>query len=135
MRFTIAHYDKAIENLQAAKQQLEPDGRCCSICEDTGHQAFECGRNPLVAQELCRETVKQVKALEGNTRWLEKTSIVDGESTGPGHPLVELLDWIAGEYTCMGEVTGPSKVIPVTQEQDVRPPETHPPAGPAEASI
>lgn len=40
-------YDRAIENLRLGRKQLYPDGNCCSICEDTGHQAWECHHNPL----------------------------------------------------------------------------------------
>jgi hypothetical protein len=46
--FTAADYDEAIEALVAAKGQLEPDGRGCVVCGDSGHQAMECHHNPLV---------------------------------------------------------------------------------------
>lgn len=45
MRFTIEQYDSAIAHLQDARTQLEPDGHGCHCCGDSGHQAFECGRN------------------------------------------------------------------------------------------
>ncbi len=53
MRFTAKQYDEAIKSLTEAKKQLDPDGDCCSVCGDGGHQAFECGFNPLVAVEMC----------------------------------------------------------------------------------
>lgn len=44
-------YEAAIENLQLGMTQLVPDGNECAICGDGGHQAMECGRNPLLAIE------------------------------------------------------------------------------------
>lgn len=41
-------YEKAIETIKLAMTQLEPDGRSCVICEDIGHQAWECHFNPMV---------------------------------------------------------------------------------------
>jgi hypothetical protein len=43
-----ADYDEAVEALREARTQLEPDGRGCVVCGDTGHQAMECHHNPLV---------------------------------------------------------------------------------------
>lgn len=56
MRYTAAQYDEAIANLNLAKTQLEPDGHCCAICGDSGHQAWECAWNPLRAMEAARRT-------------------------------------------------------------------------------
>jgi hypothetical protein len=47
-RLTAEDYDEAIEQLLAARTQLEPDGRGCVVCGDSGHQAMECHHNPLV---------------------------------------------------------------------------------------
>lgn len=47
-RPTAADYDEAIDLLTAARGQLEPDGRGCAVCHDSGHQAWECHHNPLV---------------------------------------------------------------------------------------
>lgn len=44
-------YLQAIKNLTLGITQLAPNGRSCVICEDTGHQAFECRFNPLVVAE------------------------------------------------------------------------------------
>lgn len=54
-RITAEEYDEAIRDLQAARTQLQPDGNCCAVCEDTGHQAWECHHNPLV---MARRGVK-----------------------------------------------------------------------------
>jgi hypothetical protein len=45
---TPADYQEAINFLQDAMTQIKPDGLCCAICYDTGHQAQECRHNPLV---------------------------------------------------------------------------------------
>ncbi len=41
-------YREAIDALELAMTQLQPDGKCCVICGDNDHQAFECLHNPLV---------------------------------------------------------------------------------------
>ena len=87
MRFNVMQYDEAISNLELAKQQLEPDGHDCSICGDSGHQAFECWRNPLYAMLLCDRIAKQSRDLH------------------------ETLHYLAGFRTSMGEPIGPQKVI------------------------
>ena len=48
-------YLKAIENLKLGMIQLEPDGNCCSVCGDDGHQAWECHHNPLSRNYMYRE--------------------------------------------------------------------------------
>jgi hypothetical protein len=50
--FTEGVYLEAIEKLKRGMTQLSPDGNCCAICEDSGHQAWECHHNPLVAMQL-----------------------------------------------------------------------------------
>ena len=40
-------YRDAIKALELAMTQLQPDGRCCVLCGDNDHQAFECLHNPL----------------------------------------------------------------------------------------
>lgn len=47
-RPSIEDYNEAIAALRDAATQLEPDGRGCVVCHDSGHQAFECHHNPLV---------------------------------------------------------------------------------------
>ena len=63
MRFTVEQYDAASAHLQDARTQLEPDGHCCHCCADSGHQAFECGRNPLVAMAMGIRIVDRATAL------------------------------------------------------------------------
>lgn len=87
MRFTAKMYDKAIENLNAAKKQLEPDGNCCEVCGDSGHMAFECGFNPLVAMEICKQV------------------------TASADKLHDVLHWLSGHYSAFGEQLGPAKVV------------------------
>ena len=52
---TKEEYEKAIENIKLATTQLEPDGLCCTVCGDNGHQAWECHHNPLSRNYLYRE--------------------------------------------------------------------------------
>lgn len=47
-QFTKKEYRKAIKTLELAITQLAPDGNHCVVCEDGGHQAWECHHNPLV---------------------------------------------------------------------------------------
>lgn len=73
-------YRLAIQSLEEAATQLEPDGRDCTVCGGNDHQAFECEFNPLMMARLAeRRTVYQ-----------------DGR--GSGSPLPELSD--CGEYRC-----------------------------------
>lgn len=46
-RITAEDYEEAIQKLQEAKSQLQPDGDNCHVCHDSGHQAWECRHNPL----------------------------------------------------------------------------------------
>lgn len=62
-RFTDEQYAKAIAHLQDARTQLEPNGHGCHCCGDSGHQAFECGHNPLVAMAMCKGIVDRATAL------------------------------------------------------------------------
>lgn len=87
MLFTTQQYQTAIENLRLGMTQLVPDGNECAICGDGGHQAMECGRNPLVAQSICVAIAKQSNELH------------------------ETLHALAGYNTCMGQTTGPAAVI------------------------
>ncbi len=41
-------YREAIEALELAMTQLQPDGQNCVLCGDNDHQAWECLHNPLV---------------------------------------------------------------------------------------
>jgi hypothetical protein len=96
VRFTAYQYDKAIEALNDAKKQLEPDGNCCSVCGDSGHMAYECGFNPLVAVAVC------------------KGLATDAEN------LHETLHFLAGHEQAFGVQLGPARVVvpPVSAEVD-----------------
>jgi hypothetical protein len=83
VRFTAKQYDEAIGRLVEGKQQLEPDGHCCAICGDSGHAAFECGFNPLVAMFLCREIAEQSEALHETLHYLAGYDSRFGEQLGP----------------------------------------------------
>lgn len=87
MRFTENQYNQAIGALKDAREQLVPDGNSCSCCGDSGHQAFECGHNPLVAMVICISISKQAEALH------------------------ETLHMLSGHVTYMGEMVGPAKVV------------------------
>lgn len=63
MRFTRDQYEQAILALQSAMQQLEPDGECCSVCGDSGHQAWECHFNPLYIMHICLSIHKSAQQL------------------------------------------------------------------------
>jgi hypothetical protein len=82
MRFTVKQYDEAIEALRNARTQLEPDGDNCHVCGDSGHQAFECGWNPLVAMALCKGIASQSRILHDYLHWLAGYEVNMGEPIG-----------------------------------------------------
>lgn len=49
MPISSLEYRVALENITQAMTQLQPDGRCCVLCGDNDHQAWECRINVLVA--------------------------------------------------------------------------------------
>lgn len=83
MRFTIAQYDAAIQALTDAKQQLEPDGNHCAICGDSGHQAWECGHNPLRAVAMCQTIAKSSSDLHDQLHRLAGYDFHMGVHLGP----------------------------------------------------
>lgn len=83
MRFTAEQYDAAIKDLQAAREQLAPDGNCCSVCGDSGHMAYECGFNPLVAMHICKQIAEQSDALHETLHHLAGYDIAFGVQRGP----------------------------------------------------
>jgi hypothetical protein len=82
-RFTERQYDEAIERLAAAKAQLEPNGKCCAVCGDEGHQAFECRFNPLLAMHWCQLIAKQSDGLHDTLHFLAGYSMHMGVPVGP----------------------------------------------------
>lgn len=85
--FTVEQYDKAIEALTLAKQQLVEgtQGNGCAVCGGCCHPD-QCGWNPLYAQYLVASISEQ-----------------SGE-------LHETLHSLCGVYTYMGEPTGAARV-------------------------
>ncbi len=98
--FTKSQYDVAIKALQDASTQLEPDRYYCACCGDSGHRAFECGFNPLVAMALC----KQIATEAENLHVLVHNNLMAEEK------LHEILHWLAGHDSIMGEQVGPAKI-------------------------
>ena len=83
MRFSVDQYVLAIESLQNGMKQLEPDGHCCSVCGDSGHMAFECGHNPLVAVALCVGIAKAADKLHEQLHYLAGFNSQFGVQLGP----------------------------------------------------
>lgn len=83
MRFTTEQYDAAILALSDGKRQLEPDGRDCEVCGDSGHMAFECGHNPLVAVAVCRDIANHSEQLHTTLHRLAGYDISFGVQIGP----------------------------------------------------
>lgn len=62
--FKSAEYSDVIQALIAGFGQLKPDGNSCAICEDSGHQAWECHHNPLVIMQRSRVAERDWQRLE-----------------------------------------------------------------------
>lgn len=88
MRFNRTQYEAAIAALNAGKNQREPDGKPCAICGDGGHQAWECGHNPLLAMATCEEIAEKSEALHEMLHKLAGYDIRMGESVGPAKIVV-----------------------------------------------
>jgi hypothetical protein len=83
VRFTAEQYDAAIQALQDGKTQLAPDGDPCHICHGGGHQAWECGFNPLYAMSLCETLADQSDDLHTTLHYLAGFDRRMGEREGP----------------------------------------------------
>lgn len=59
--FTSKDYMDVIQPLMAGLGQLRPDGNSCAICEDNGHQAWECHHNPLVIMAQQSAQIEHMK--------------------------------------------------------------------------
>jgi len=88
MRFTRAQYEEVLANIKDAMLQLEPDGRCCTICHDTGHMAWECGRNPLLAMAMCEQIAQHSEQLHETLHSLAGHNFSMGVQTGPARIIV-----------------------------------------------
>ena len=114
MRFTVAQYDAAIEALVAAKGQLVPDGQGCRICHDTGHQAWECGHNALLAMSVCTDLAGQTQRLHDQLHAIEEKMDTSDQTAA-------LADWredahaflhgLSGYDHVMGCRIGPARVV------------------------
>lgn len=110
MRFTKDMYEQAIKDLQDGMTQLAPDGHCCAICGDSGHQAWECGSNPLYAMACCQTTQRLASELHDRWHVVEAKHDDDEVRAKFGNDNHEFLHWLSGSCTWMGELVGPGKV-------------------------
>ena len=110
MRFTVEQYEKAIAHLRDAMTQLEPNGHGCHCCGDSGHQAFECGHNPLVGMAMCEGIAETAEKLHDHIHTLgDKPSVKVLRALVDR--LHENLHELAGCNTYMGVRTGPARVV------------------------
>jgi hypothetical protein len=113
VRFTASQYDQAIAALRDAREQLVPDGYCCRICNDTGHQAWECGHNPLLAMATCEGIARSAMALHDRLHTIEDAmhnSPQDEEIAEWREDTHDLLHHLAGHDIRMGTQVGPASV-------------------------
>lgn len=94
-QFSTEQYEQAIEALELARSQTiqgkQHEG--CSICGDA-HPVYECGRNPLVAMAICKDIAQHSDRLH------------------------DILHYLAGYSTFMGEAMGPAKVTVPSEEDE-----------------
>lgn len=83
MRFTKYQYQEAIKNLALAMEQIDPNGNPCSICGDSGHMAFECGFNPLVAVTMCKLIADTSQEMHNYLHFLAGHKHAFGVQLGP----------------------------------------------------
>lgn len=107
MRFGVNQYDKAIEALRDGRDQLKPDARCCTVCHDTGHQAWECGHNPLYAMAVCEGLVKRANELHDR---MHEVSHRGAKDPALAEDLHAFLHYLIGVESHMGSMIGPRKV-------------------------
>jgi hypothetical protein len=110
MRFTIVQYEKAIAHLRDAMAQLEPDGHGCHCCGGSGHQAFECGHNPLVAMAMCEGVAQTAENLHELVHTLGENPSIESLRAVVDR-LHENLHVLAGYNTYMGVQIGPARVV------------------------
>lgn len=105
-RFTDEQYAKAIAHLQDARTQLEPNGHGCHCCSGSGHQAFECGHNPLGT-----DIVAHAEALHVAIHLLGDTPCAGPIEAATLERLHEFVHTLAGHDTYMGVRIGPARVV------------------------
>lgn len=114
MRFTAAQYDQAAEWLRDGRDQLRPDGGVCRICHDSGHQAWECGHNPLRAMVVCAGVAAQASALHDRLHAIEEAMNDADQSEALATWREEAHDFLhglAGFVSHMGHQLGPASVM------------------------
>lgn len=110
-RFTDEQYDKAIRHLQDARTQLEPNGHGCHCCGGSGHQAFECGHNPLVAMAMCRDIAEHAAKMHEHLHAFDVDHATPSQLREIVDTAHELVHTLAGMNTYMGVQTGPARVV------------------------
>lgn len=88
MRFTIQQYAEARKSLLDAMDQIEPDGKPCSVCGDNDHMAYECGHNPLVAMFMCQQIAENSEKLHETLHQLAGFNFHMGIQLGPKRVIV-----------------------------------------------
>jgi hypothetical protein len=114
VRFTSAQYEEAIANLRDAMTQLEPDGRCCVVCGDSGHMAWECGHNPLYAIACCEQIADRATSFHADMHATDEAANVrnvTAEIADQREAAHELLHMLSGACTYMGVRIGPARVV------------------------
>jgi hypothetical protein len=111
VRFTRAQYEHAIAALTSGLGQLEPEAACCAICGDSGHLAFECGHNPLVAMAMCEAIARRANELHDHVHVLLVAKQRRAVMLALVDRLHEYLHEIAGHDSYMGVQTGPARVV------------------------
>ncbi len=74
---TAEDYDEAIQALQDAKTQLEPDGGSCTICTDSDHQAGECHHNPLVMARRQARHVEEWRCFHCGEQFIDRVAAAE----------------------------------------------------------
>ena len=125
MRFTDVQYDAAIETLVLAKEQPAPDGQCCRICQDAGHQAWECGHNPLNAMCECDEIVIEALKMHERLHAIEEKMDREDQTMALAdfrEDIHSFLHYVGGWDLVMGQQVGPARIImPRGQKETSRP--------------
>ena len=120
MRFTSSQYDQASEALRDGRDQRTADGLCCRICHDSGHQAWECGHNPLRAMIVCANVASQAMTLHDRLHVIEDAMDDSDQSEALAawrEDVHDFLHHLAGFDSYMGHREGPASVfLPETTE-------------------
>ncbi len=112
---TAYQYDKAIEALQAAKTQLEADGRGCVICGGDDI-ALECRWNPLRAVLICEAVKASAITLHDKLHTLECGGLIPSDLVDELH---QFLHYLGGYVHHMSIQTGPASVsMPLRSQED-----------------